>query len=53
MSSESVVARDPGKETRLPPDLARNATFAVAGFLSVLAAIRYGIHAETLVQIVF
>jgi leader peptidase (prepilin peptidase)/N-methyltransferase len=36
-----------------PPDLARNATIGLAAFLSLLAAIRYGIHAETLVQIFF
>ena len=51
MSSDSVVASETGQARR--PDLARNATIAVAAFLSLLAAIRYGIHAETLVQIVF
>jgi leader peptidase (prepilin peptidase)/N-methyltransferase len=51
------VSSDPLAPTRprdaWPPNLARNATFAIAAFLSVLAAIRYGIHAETAVQIVF
>ena len=51
MSSETVVTNEPGEARR--PDIARNATIALAGFLSLLAAIRYGIHAETLVQIVF
>ena len=51
MSSESVVASDATESRR--PELARNATIAVAGFLSILAAIRYGIHAETLVMIFF
>jgi prepilin signal peptidase PulO-like enzyme (type II secretory pathway) len=51
MSSESVLTSDAGEARR--PDIARNATIALAGFLSVLAAIRYGIHAETLVMIFF
>ena len=33
------------------PDVARIATIAVAAFLSLLGAIRYGVHAETLVVI--
>ena len=33
------------------PDFARIATVAVAAFLSLLGAIRYGVHAETLVVI--
>jgi leader peptidase (prepilin peptidase)/N-methyltransferase len=33
------------------PDVARIVTIALAAFLSLLAAIRYGFHAETLVQI--
>ena len=40
------------RETR-PQNFVRNTTIAIAAFLSLLAAIRYGIHAETLVQIVF
>ena len=51
MSSESILT-DEARPAR-PPNLARNATIALAGFLSVLAAIRYGIHAETLVMISF
>lgn len=54
MTSETVVTTEaPGAHETRSPNLARNATIAVAGFLSVLAAIRYGIHAETAVQIVF
>ena len=51
MSSETVVTTD-APDSR-PQNLARNATIALAGFLSVLAAIRYGIHAETLVMVFF
>ena len=51
MSAETVVSNGAGEARR--PELTRNATIAVAGFLSVLAAIRYGIHAETLVMIFF
>jgi leader peptidase (prepilin peptidase)/N-methyltransferase len=51
VNSDSLPTTGPRKA--FPPNLARNATFAVAAFLSLLAAIRYGIHAETVVQIVF
>jgi leader peptidase (prepilin peptidase) / N-methyltransferase len=51
VSSEPLATTPP--RDAWPPNLARNATFAIAAFLSVLAAIRYGIHAETAVQIVF
>jgi leader peptidase (prepilin peptidase)/N-methyltransferase len=54
VTSETVVTTDAPDARQTPsPNLARNATIAVAGFLSVLAAIRYGIHAEAVVQIVF
>jgi leader peptidase (prepilin peptidase)/N-methyltransferase len=43
------VATDAGEARR--PDVARLATIALAAFLSLLGAIRYGIHAETLVII--
>ncbi len=49
MTTESVLASDTGETRR--PDLARNATIAVAGFLSLLGAIRYGVRAETPVVI--
>jgi leader peptidase (prepilin peptidase)/N-methyltransferase len=39
------LASDTGETRR--PDLARNATIAVAAFLSLLGAIRYGVRAET------
>jgi leader peptidase (prepilin peptidase)/N-methyltransferase len=47
LTNEGVVASDPGETAR--PDVARIATVAVAGFLALLGAIRYGVHAETLV----
>jgi leader peptidase (prepilin peptidase)/N-methyltransferase len=54
VTSETLVTSDAPDARQTPsPNLARNATIAVAGFLSVLAAIRYGIHAEAVVQIVF
>jgi leader peptidase (prepilin peptidase)/N-methyltransferase len=43
------VATDAGEARR--PDVARRATIALAAFLSLLGAIRYGVHAETLVVI--
>jgi leader peptidase (prepilin peptidase)/N-methyltransferase len=43
------VATDAGEARR--PDVAHLATIAVAAFLSLLGAIRYGVHAETLVVI--
>jgi leader peptidase (prepilin peptidase) / N-methyltransferase len=49
MTTESVLASDTGETRR--PDLARNTTIAVAGFLSLLGAIRYGVRAETPVVI--
>jgi leader peptidase (prepilin peptidase) / N-methyltransferase len=51
VTSEPLATAEPREVW--PPNLARNATIAVAAFLSLLAAIRYGIHAETGVQIVF
>jgi len=51
VSSDSLVTAE-AREAR-PQNFVRNATIAIAAFLSLLAAIRYGIHAETLVQIVF
>ena len=50
MTSESVMATNP-PETARNADLIRNATIAVAAFLSLLGAIRYGLHPETLVVI--
>jgi prepilin signal peptidase PulO-like enzyme (type II secretory pathway) len=50
MTSESVMATNP-PETARNTDLIRNATIAVAAFLSLLGAIRYGMHMETLVVI--
>jgi len=43
------LANDAGDTSR--PDIARIATIAVAAFLSLLGAIRWGIHAETLVVV--
>ena len=51
MSSDSLVTTE-ARETR-PQNFVRNTTIAIAAFLSLLAAIRYGIHAETLVMIFF
>ena len=50
MTSESVMATNP-PETARNADFIRNATIAVAAFLSLLGAIRYGMHLETLVVI--
>ena len=50
MTSESVMATNP-PETARNAGLIRNATIAVAAFLSLLGAIRYGMHLETLVVI--
>jgi len=49
LTSDSIVANDAGETPR--SDIARIATIAVAAFLSLLGAIRYGIHAETLVVV--
>ena len=49
MTTDGIVATDP-VETR-PPDIARPVTIAVAAFLSLLGAIRYGVHAETLIVV--
>jgi leader peptidase (prepilin peptidase) / N-methyltransferase len=49
VTTDSVLASDTGETRR--PDLARNTTIAVAGFLSLLGAIRYGVRAETPVVI--
>ena len=43
------MSSDTGETSR--PNLARIATIAVAAFLSLLGAIRWGVHAETLVVI--
>jgi len=50
MTSDSVMATNP-PETARNADLIRNATIAVAAFLSLLGAIRYGMHMETLVVV--
>ena len=47
--SEGIVTDDAPGTSR--PDVARLATIAVAAFLSLLGAIRWGVHAETLVVI--
>ena len=49
MTTESIVANEVDETPRR--DIARTATIAVAAFLSLLGAIRYGIRAETLVVI--
>jgi len=49
LTSDSIVANDAGETPRR--DIARIATIAVAAFLSLLGAIRYGIRAETPVVI--
>ncbi len=49
MTSDGIVASDSGETRR--PDVARIATIAGAVFLSLLGAVRYGIHAETLTVI--
>jgi leader peptidase (prepilin peptidase)/N-methyltransferase len=50
MTSDSVMAATPPETTR-SADLIRVATIALAAFLSLLGAIRYGMHKETLVVI--
>ena len=50
MTNEAVLSSDTGETSRT--NLARIATIAVAAFLSLLGAIRYGIHPETLELIV-
>jgi leader peptidase (prepilin peptidase) / N-methyltransferase len=50
VSSEGLVT-PPAGETTPQPNVAAIATALVAGFLSLLAAIRYGLQAETLVVI--
>jgi leader peptidase (prepilin peptidase) / N-methyltransferase len=49
LTTDGIVAGDARETGR--PDVARIATIAVAAFLSLLGAIRYGVHAETLVVI--
>ena len=49
MTNDAIVTGDTGETSC--PDVARIATIAVAAFLSLLGAIRYGLHAETLVVI--
>jgi len=47
MSSGAVPAESPAE--RRKPDSAALVTYGLAGFLSLLAVIRYGLHAETVV----
>jgi leader peptidase (prepilin peptidase) / N-methyltransferase len=49
LTSDGIVASDSGETRR--PDVARIATIAGAAFLSLLGAVRYGIHPETLIVI--
>jgi leader peptidase (prepilin peptidase)/N-methyltransferase len=49
LTTDALLTSDAGETPR--KDIARIATIAVAAFLSLLGAIRYGIHAETLVVI--
>ena len=49
MTSDGIVAGE-APDTRRS-DVARIATIALAAFFSVLAAIRYGVQAETVVVI--
>jgi leader peptidase (prepilin peptidase) / N-methyltransferase len=49
LTSDGIVASDSGETRR--PDVARIATIAGAAFLSLLGAVRYGIHTETLIVI--
>jgi leader peptidase (prepilin peptidase)/N-methyltransferase len=49
LTNEGIVTGEAGETPR--PDVARVATIAVAAFLSLLGAIRWGVHAETLVVI--
>jgi leader peptidase (prepilin peptidase) / N-methyltransferase len=49
LTNETILANETGETSR--PDVARIATIVVAAFLSLLGAIRYGIHAETLIVI--
>jgi leader peptidase (prepilin peptidase)/N-methyltransferase len=51
VTTDAVLATDASESRRL--DLATTATIAVAAFLSVLTALRYGIRAETPVLIFF
>ncbi len=50
MTSGSVMTTTPPETTR-SADVIRVATIAIAAFLSLLGAIRYGMHKETLVVI--
>ena len=50
MTSESVMTTSPPETTR-SADVIRVTTIAIAAFLSLLGAIRYGMHLETLVVI--
>jgi leader peptidase (prepilin peptidase) / N-methyltransferase len=49
MTNDGIVGNDTGEAPRA--DVVRIATIALAAFLSLLGAIRYGIRAETLVVI--
>jgi leader peptidase (prepilin peptidase) / N-methyltransferase len=49
LTNDGIVASETDETAR--PDIARMATIAVAAFLSLLGAIRYGTHAEALVVI--
>jgi leader peptidase (prepilin peptidase)/N-methyltransferase len=47
-TSDLVTA---GADARRPPNVLRTVTVALAAFLSLLGAIRYGVHAETAVVV--
>jgi leader peptidase (prepilin peptidase)/N-methyltransferase len=49
VTNDTILTSDTGETSR--PDVAGIATIVVAAFLSLLGAIRYGIHAETLIVI--
>jgi leader peptidase (prepilin peptidase)/N-methyltransferase len=49
LTGDGIVAREAAQTSR--SDVKRIATIVVAAFLSLLGAIRYGIHAETLIVI--
>jgi leader peptidase (prepilin peptidase)/N-methyltransferase len=50
LTNDGIMTGEARETSR--PDVAQIATIAVAAFLSLLGAIRYGLHAETLVVIV-
>jgi leader peptidase (prepilin peptidase)/N-methyltransferase len=49
VTNDTILASETGEKSR--PDVVGIATIVVAAFLSLLGAIRYGIHAETLIVI--